>query len=80
MSKKVILVARICSALSSILCLFGHNIWQFAITFAISAIGQNLNSGSEEALMNCSDFYYINAPSEASVHPPEAVKSPRLYS
>ena len=49
--KKAIIVGRICSALSSILCLFGHNMWHFAIAFAISAIGQNLNSGSEEALV-----------------------------
>lgn len=49
--KKVILVGRICSALSSLLCLFGHSMWHFAIAFAISAIGQNLNSGSEEALV-----------------------------
>ncbi|MHB8127887.1 MAG: MFS transporter [Mobilitalea sp.] len=49
--KKAILVGRICSALSSILCLFGHNMWHFALAFAISAIGQNLNSGSEEALV-----------------------------
>lgn len=49
--KKVILVGRICSAISSILCLFGYDMWHFAIAFAISAIGQNLNSGSEEALV-----------------------------
>ncbi len=49
--KKVILVGRICSAVSSILCLFGHNMLHFAVAFAISAIGQNLNSGSEEALV-----------------------------
>ncbi len=49
--KKVILAGRICSALSSLVCLFGGNMWHFAIAFAISAIGQNLNSGSEEALL-----------------------------
>ena len=49
--KKVILVGRICSAISSLICLFGGSMWHFAIAFAISAIGQNLNSGSEEALV-----------------------------
>jgi len=49
--KKVIIAGRICSALSSILCLFGQNMWYFAFAFAISAIGFNLNSGSEEALI-----------------------------
>jgi len=49
--KKVIIAGRICSALSSILCLFGQNMWYFAFAFAISAIGFNLNSGSEEALV-----------------------------
>ncbi len=49
--KKVILIGRICSAISSLICLFGGNMWHFAIAFAVSAIGQNLNSGSEEALV-----------------------------
>lgn len=49
--KKVIMAGRICSALSSILCLFGNSMWHFAFAFAISAIGYNLNSGSEEALI-----------------------------
>jgi MFS family permease len=49
--KKVILVGRIFSAISSLLCLFGGNMWNFALAFSISAIGQNLNSGSEEALV-----------------------------
>ena len=49
--KKTILIGRICSAVSSLLCLFGNDMWYFAIAFAISAIGQNMNSGSEEALV-----------------------------
>jgi MFS family permease len=49
--RKVILAGRICSAISSLICLFGGSMWHFAIAFAISAIGQNLNSGSEEALL-----------------------------
>lgn len=49
--KKAILVGRICSVISSFLCLFGFQMWHFAIAFAVSAIGQNLNSGSEEALV-----------------------------
>jgi MFS family permease len=49
--RKVILVGRICSAVSSVICLFGGSMWHFAIAFAVSAIGQNLNSGSEEALI-----------------------------
>ena len=49
--KKVILIGRICSAISSLICLYGGNMWYFSLAFAISAIGQNLNSGSEEALV-----------------------------
>lgn len=49
--KKMIIAGRICSALSSILCLFGNSMWYFAFAFAIQAIGYNLNSGSEEALI-----------------------------
>jgi MFS family permease len=49
--RKVILAGRICSAVSSLICLFGGSMWHFAIAFAVSAIGQNLNSGSEEALL-----------------------------
>lgn len=49
--KRAILIGRLCSALSSLLCLFGTQVWHFAIAFVISAIGHNMNSGSEEALV-----------------------------
>lgn len=49
--KKVILAGRFCTALSSLLMLGAGNIYDFIIAFVISALGYNLNSGSEEALL-----------------------------
>jgi len=49
--KKVILLGRICSALSCIIMLFATNFWHFAFGFLFSAWGYNLLSGSEEALV-----------------------------
>ncbi|MBE6071266.1 MAG: MFS transporter [Clostridium butyricum] len=49
--KNTIIAGRICSALSAIINLFSNNIFGFSIGFIISALGYNLNSGSEEALV-----------------------------
>lgn len=49
--KKVILAGRFCAALSSLLLLGAGNIYDFIVAFVISALGYNLNSGSEEALL-----------------------------
>lgn len=49
--KNVIIAGRICSAVSAIINLFSNNILGFSIGFIISALGYNLNSGSEEALV-----------------------------
>ena len=49
--KKVMIAGRIFSALSAVINLFASNIFAFSIGFIISALGYNLNSGSEEALV-----------------------------
>ena len=49
--RKVMIAGRICSAVSAIINLFSYNIFGFTIGFMISALGYNLNSGSEEALV-----------------------------
>ncbi len=49
--KNVIIAGRICSAISAVINLFANNIFGFSISFIISALGYNLNSGSEEALV-----------------------------
>ncbi len=49
--KKSIVFSRICIAISCVIMLFARNVWFFALSFAIQALGNNLNSGSEEALV-----------------------------
>lgn len=49
--KNVIIAGRICSAFSAIITLFSNNLLGFSVGFTISALGYNLNSGSEEALV-----------------------------
>ncbi len=49
--KKVMIAGRICSVVSSVINLFAVNLFGFSIGFMISALGYNLNSGSEEALV-----------------------------
>ncbi|WP_253287512.1 MFS transporter [Clostridium bornimense] len=49
--KNVIIVGRLCSAISAVINLFANNLLGFAIGFTISALSYNLNSGSEEALV-----------------------------
>lgn len=46
-----ILAGRISYALSCILMLFSGGFWGFALSFIVQALGYNLNSGSEEALV-----------------------------
>ncbi len=62
--KNVMLAGRVCSIISAIINLFSNNIFGFSIGFIISALGYNLNSGSEEALVydslkqaECEDEY-----------------------
>lgn len=62
--KNVMIAGRIFSALSAIVNLFSTNMFGFTIGFIISALGYNLNSGSEEALVydsmkqcRCEDNY-----------------------
>lgn len=49
--KNVIIIGRLCSAISAVINLFANNLLGFAIGFTISALSYNLNSGSEEALV-----------------------------
>lgn len=49
--KKSMVLSRICIALSCMIMLFAQNFWHFALGFMVQALGNNLNSGSEEALV-----------------------------
>lgn len=49
--KKCMLLSRICIAISCLIMLFADDFWMFAFSFIIQAFGNNLNSGSEEALI-----------------------------
>ncbi|HAX72368.1 MAG TPA: MFS transporter [Firmicutes bacterium] len=49
--KKTIVMGRVCLLLSCIIMLFADQFWFFALAFIIQALGYNLNSGSEEALI-----------------------------
>jgi MFS family permease len=49
--KKTLILGRICSTLSALLMIISSNFWGFALSFVISALSYNLNSGSEEALV-----------------------------
>ncbi|MDO5517297.1 MAG: MFS transporter [Clostridium sp.] len=49
--KKTIIAGRILSILSAVMNLFATNILLFSMSFAVSALSYNLNSGSEEALV-----------------------------
>lgn len=49
--KNVIIVGRLCSAISAVITLVSNDIWGFSLGFTISALSYNLNSGSEEALV-----------------------------
>lgn len=49
--KRSMVFSRVCTALSCVVMLFARSFWMFAAGFAIQALGNNLNSGSEEALV-----------------------------
>lgn len=49
--KRVLLIGRLVSIISSILMLTSNNFLWFAVSFILSAASYNLNSGSEEALV-----------------------------
>lgn len=49
--KKSMVLGRICIAASCVIMLFSRSFWYFALGFAIQALGNNFNSGSEEALV-----------------------------
>lgn len=48
--KNAIITGRILSILSAVVNLFANNIFIFSLSFVISALSYNLNSGSEEEL------------------------------
>ena len=64
--KRCMILSRICIAVSCMIMLFARGFWFFALSFIIQALGNNLNSGSEEALVYDSMKYtgqedqYIN--------------------
>ncbi len=49
--KRSVVLGRVCIAVSCIIMLFSRSFWYFALGFAIQALGNNFNSGSEEALV-----------------------------
>lgn len=49
--KRSMLLSRVCITISCIIMLFSRSFWLFAASFAIQALGNNFNSGSEEALV-----------------------------
>ncbi len=49
--KKSVVLSKICIMISCLVMLFAGDFWLFALSFAIQALGNNLNSGSEEALV-----------------------------
>lgn len=49
--KKSVVAGRICMTLSCVCMLLAGGFWGFALGFLIQALGNNLNSGSEEALL-----------------------------
>ncbi|MDD5936409.1 MAG: MFS transporter [Clostridiales bacterium] len=49
--KKSMVLSRICIAISCIIMLLSKSFWLFGLSFIIQALGNNFNSGSEEALV-----------------------------
>lgn len=56
--KKSMVLGRLCIAVSCVVMLFSNSFWHFALGFAIQALGNNFNSGSEEALIYDSMKYW----------------------
>ena len=48
--KKSMIISRVLVAISCFIMLVSKNFWLFALSFLIQALGNNFNSGSEEAL------------------------------
>lgn len=49
--KRSMILSRICVTVSCIIMMFSRSFWLFAVSFVLQALGNNLNSGSEEALV-----------------------------
>ncbi len=49
--KKSMVLSKLCITISCMIMLFSKNFWLFMLSFIIQALGNNLNSGSEEALI-----------------------------
>ena len=49
--KRSMLVSKFCIAVSCLIMLYSRSFWLFGLSFFIQAIGNNFNSGSEEALI-----------------------------
>lgn len=49
--KKSMVTGRFCIAISCVIMLFAKDFWFFALSFIIQSLGNNFNSGSEEALI-----------------------------
>lgn len=49
--KKSMIVSKTCIAVSCLIMLYSRSFWLFALSFFIQALGNNFNSGSEEALV-----------------------------
>ncbi len=49
--KRSMLLSKLCIMISCLIMLFARSFWFFALSFVIQALGNNFNSGSEEALV-----------------------------
>lgn len=49
--KKSMIASNICITVSCLIMLYAGNFWLFALSFFFQALGENFNSGSEEALV-----------------------------
>lgn len=49
--RRSMIISKICIMVSCLIMLFSKNFWLFALSFAIQSLGNNFNSGSEEALV-----------------------------
>lgn len=49
--KRSMVLSKLCIAVSCVIMLFARSFWFFALGFVVQALGNNLNSGSEEALV-----------------------------
>lgn len=49
--KKSMILSKVCIMISCLVMLFARSFWAFALSFIIQALGNNFNSGSEEALV-----------------------------